>query len=49
MIYLKDLVQGETKTLTTELERDYIQQLITLCAFKIMECQEWRLLASYKK
>ena len=30
IIYLKDFARGETKTPTTELDRVYIQQLITL-------------------
>ena len=34
IIYLKYFAQGETKTLTTELDRVYIQQLITLCDLK---------------
>ena len=49
IIYLKDFARGETKTITTELDRFYIHKLITLRDLKIMECQEWRLLVSYKK
>ena len=30
IIYMKDFTRGETKTLATELDRVYIQQLITL-------------------
>ena len=39
IIYLKDFSRGETKTITTELDRFYMQQLITLRDLKIMECQ----------
>ena len=49
IIYLKDFSQGETKTITSELDRVYMQKLITLCDLKKMKCQERRLLASFKK
>ena len=34
IIYLKDFTRGETKMITTDLYRVYIQKLITLCDLK---------------
>ena len=49
IIYLKNFAQGETKMLTTELDRVYIQKIITLCNFKNNEMSRMEVVGIIQK